>query len=71
MDGQMRWSSLGIQAGEAGSASGILGIWTGIDHEPQDPAGASLTAFTNTIPLSVGILINGVGVFQVRSGSGR
>lgn len=39
MDGQMRWSSLGIQVGEAGSASGILGIWTGIDHEPQDPAG--------------------------------
>lgn len=42
MDGQMRWSSLGIQVGEAGSASGILGIWTGIDHELQDPAGAFL-----------------------------
>jgi len=39
LDGQPRWSSVGIQVGEAGSANGVIGIWTGIDHEPQDPAG--------------------------------
>ncbi|KAG8901907.1 hypothetical protein FRB99_005010 [Tulasnella sp. 403] len=37
--GEDRWSSEGVQVGGVGSARGIIGTWSGIDHEPGDPAG--------------------------------
>ncbi|KAH7911253.1 hypothetical protein BJ138DRAFT_1113354 [Hygrophoropsis aurantiaca] len=33
------WSSEGIQIGPPGSACGILGMWTGAQHERRDPLG--------------------------------
>ncbi|EJD55241.1 hypothetical protein AURDEDRAFT_179023 [Auricularia subglabra TFB-10046 SS5] len=34
-----QWGSEGIQIGGVGSAIGVLGIWTGVNHEDGDPAG--------------------------------
>ncbi|KAH7924179.1 hypothetical protein BV22DRAFT_1105634 [Leucogyrophana mollusca] len=33
------WSSEGIQSGPPGSACGVLGMWTGAQHERRDPLG--------------------------------
>lgn len=38
-DGEDRWMSSGLQAGGTGSAIGVLGCWSSVDHEPRDPAG--------------------------------
>ena len=35
------WVSEGIQVGGVASAMGILGMWTGAQHERMDPLGAS------------------------------
>ncbi|CAE6462036.1 unnamed protein product [Rhizoctonia solani] len=34
-----RWVTEAVQLGDAGSAAGFLGTWTGNNHEPDDPAG--------------------------------
>ncbi|KAG8732841.1 hypothetical protein FRC11_010610 [Ceratobasidium sp. 423] len=34
-----RWVTEAVQLGDAGSAAGYLGTWTGNHHEPDDPAG--------------------------------
>ena len=34
-----RWSSEGIQIGGVGSARGVVGTWTGNDHDDRDPVG--------------------------------
>ncbi|KZV95623.1 hypothetical protein EXIGLDRAFT_468470 [Exidia glandulosa HHB12029] len=34
-----QWGSEGVQVGGVGSAIGILGIWTGVHHQEDDPAG--------------------------------
>jgi len=38
-DGHTRWESEGIQVGNVGCAQGVVGTWTGADHEHGDPAG--------------------------------
>ncbi|TDL28888.1 hypothetical protein BD410DRAFT_781447 [Rickenella mellea] len=38
-DGHSQWSSEGIQIGCVGSAAGIVGTWTGAQHEDGEPAG--------------------------------
>jgi len=37
--GQAIWSCDGIQVGGVRSSYGILGVWTTVFHEPQDPVG--------------------------------
>jgi len=38
-EGIDRWSSEGVQIGGQQSGQGVHGIWTGCDHEIEDPAG--------------------------------
>jgi hypothetical protein len=38
-DGQGQWASEGVQLGGRGSAMGVIGMWTGAEHEPSDPLG--------------------------------
>lgn len=38
-DGDGEWASEGVQLGGRGSAMGVIGLWTGADHEPSDPLG--------------------------------
>lgn len=33
------WSTEGVQVGGVGSAVGVLGLWTGAEHERTDPLG--------------------------------
>lgn len=33
------WSTEGVQIGGVGSALGVVGLWTGADHERTDPLG--------------------------------
>ncbi|KDQ07342.1 hypothetical protein BOTBODRAFT_38876 [Botryobasidium botryosum FD-172 SS1] len=37
--GQERWCSSGAQVGGAGSAVGVVGAWSSVDHAPMDPSG--------------------------------
>jgi len=37
--GEDRWSSVGVQVGGQQSGAGIYGVWTGVTHEIDDPAG--------------------------------
>lgn len=39
----------GFQVGGVGSAMGVIGIWTGFEHEPEDPAGESLQAWLSEV----------------------
>jgi hypothetical protein len=39
------WASEGVQLGGVGSALGILGLWTGADHERTDPLGVFSSFF--------------------------
>ena len=39
--GPAEWVTEGIQIGEATSGMGVLGMWTGAQHERMDPLGAS------------------------------
>ncbi|KZP32391.1 hypothetical protein FIBSPDRAFT_848798 [Athelia psychrophila] len=39
VDGQSQWSSEGLQLGNAGSAAGVVGSWTGAQHDHGDPVG--------------------------------
>ncbi|KAI9448948.1 hypothetical protein F5148DRAFT_1249066 [Russula earlei] len=41
-DGQGQWSSEGVQLGGLGSAMGVIGMWTGAEHELSDPLGGSI-----------------------------
>ena len=34
------WLSEGVQVGGVASAMGVLGLWTGAQHERMDPLGA-------------------------------
>ena len=36
------WSSEAVQLGGVGSAMGSIGLWTGANHEPDDPIGTHL-----------------------------
>ncbi|KAH8120484.1 hypothetical protein DFH11DRAFT_66104 [Phellopilus nigrolimitatus] len=38
-DGHSQWSSEGVQIGNVCSAAGVVGTWTGANHEDGDPAG--------------------------------
>ncbi|KAI9457329.1 hypothetical protein BJY52DRAFT_1170827 [Lactarius psammicola] len=38
-DGDGEWASEGVQLGGRGSAMGVIGMWTGAEHEPSDPLG--------------------------------
>jgi len=38
-DGQGQWASEGVQLGGRGSAMGVIGLWTGAEHELSDPLG--------------------------------
>ena len=40
-DGTREWSTEGVQVGDVRSAMGVLGLWTGAQHEPMDPIGMS------------------------------
>jgi hypothetical protein len=48
-DGDGEWASEGVQLGGRGSAMGVIGMWTGADHEPSDPLGSYYT-FSPSIP---------------------
>ena len=41
-DGDGEWQSEGVQLGGLGSATGVIGMWTGADHERMDPLGEQL-----------------------------
>ncbi|KAK7457796.1 hypothetical protein VKT23_010136 [Stygiomarasmius scandens] len=41
--GEQEWAMEGVQIGEIGSALGVVGLWTGAEHERGDPIGASWT----------------------------
>jgi hypothetical protein len=47
-DGDGEWASEGVQLGGRGSAMGVIGLWTGADHEPSDPLG-SYSPVPNTL----------------------
>lgn len=57
-----QWASEAIQLGGIGSAMGALGMWTGVNHEYDDPLGEFLqastfllfTCFTHTSALAQG-----------------
>lgn len=38
-DGDGEWASEGVQLGGRGSAMGVIGLWTGAEHDPSDPLG--------------------------------
>ncbi|KAI0031019.1 hypothetical protein K488DRAFT_17776, partial [Vararia minispora EC-137] len=38
-DGESMWQSDGVQLGGLGAAAGVLGMWTGAEHEHMDPLG--------------------------------
>ncbi|KAI0067418.1 hypothetical protein BV25DRAFT_1912053 [Artomyces pyxidatus] len=38
-DGEGEWQSDGVQLGGLGSATGVIGMWTGAGHEHMDPLG--------------------------------
>ncbi len=43
-----------MQLGGCGSAMGVIGMWTGVEHNPENPIGL---CFTNTLlPLPLGEL---------------
>jgi len=42
-DGDGEWASEGVQLGGRGSAIGVIGMWTGAEHEPSDPLGSCYT----------------------------
>lgn len=44
-DGTAEWVSEGIQIGQVKSAMGILGMWTGADHDRTDPIGMWFSLF--------------------------
>ncbi|KAF8316088.1 hypothetical protein DL93DRAFT_2056716, partial [Clavulina sp. PMI_390] len=52
IDGRARWSSIGVQIGEAGSARGVVGVWTGETHQYDDPCGTFTFYRTCIEPLS-------------------
>ncbi|KAJ3893816.1 hypothetical protein GG344DRAFT_42489, partial [Lentinula edodes] len=39
------WVMEGVQVGDIGSAMGIVGMWTGANHERGDPIGLSKTLY--------------------------
>ncbi|TFY68785.1 hypothetical protein EVG20_g3412 [Dentipellis fragilis] len=39
-DGDGHWKAEGAQLGGLGSATGVVGMWTGAEHEHMDPLGA-------------------------------
>ncbi|KAF5350748.1 hypothetical protein D9758_010374 [Tetrapyrgos nigripes] len=39
--GDQEWVMEGVQIGEVGSALGVVGLWTGAEHERGDPIGAT------------------------------
>ncbi|THU84770.1 hypothetical protein K435DRAFT_783647, partial [Dendrothele bispora CBS 962.96] len=41
--GEREWVMAGVQIGEIGSALGVVGLWTGAEHERGDPIGATWT----------------------------
>ena len=43
-DQEDRWTFDGVQVGGVQSAMGVFGTWTGVQHEPEDPAGPSVGA---------------------------
>jgi len=44
-DGQGQWASEGVQLGGRGSAMGVIGLWTGAEHELSDPLGTCAQFF--------------------------
>ncbi|KAI0247378.1 hypothetical protein BJV78DRAFT_1133446, partial [Lactifluus subvellereus] len=46
-DGVGEWASEGVQLGGRGSAMGVIGMWTGADHERRDPLGPRISSFAN------------------------
>ena len=50
------WCSEGVQVGGAGSTAGILGLWTGAEHEPGDPLGASVCPSSQCRPAHVAVV---------------
>ncbi|TFK36787.1 hypothetical protein BDQ12DRAFT_736537 [Crucibulum laeve] len=38
-DSSPQWSSTGIQIGDTGSAMGVVGVWTTVAHDQDDPVG--------------------------------
>lgn len=36
---EAEWASEGVQVGGPGSACGVLGMWTGAEHDANDPLG--------------------------------
>ena len=38
-DGEGEWATEGVQLGGRGSAMGVIGMWTGAEHERSDPLG--------------------------------
>ncbi|KAH9979379.1 hypothetical protein BGW80DRAFT_1164495 [Lactifluus volemus] len=51
-DGEGKWASEGVQLGGRGSAMGVIGMWTGAEHEPDDPLGThTLVATISCFPL--------------------
>jgi len=38
-DGRTEWCSEGVQIGNVGSAAGVAGVWTGVNHNLGDPVG--------------------------------
>ncbi len=42
-DGEDEWVSEGVQLGGRGSSMGVIGMWTGAEHNPDDPLGSCYT----------------------------
>ena len=61
--GPAEWVTEGIQIGEATSGMGVLGMWTGAQHERMDPLGA----FHAIVPYRPSSDVT----LQVHSGRGR
>ena len=50
------WLSDGVQVGGVASAMGVLGLWTGAQHERMDPLGASLSFRRQLRPYTNGLI---------------
>jgi hypothetical protein len=70
-DGQGEWASEGVQLGGRGSAMGVIGMWTGAEHEPSDPLGACVRSSSSNTRLLPLLPLSSPPVCQVHFGRGR
>jgi hypothetical protein len=62
--GEARWYSSGVQIGGPQSGSGVYGMWSGVDHARDDPAGP----FVSWKPVPSSLSDRAQVLFKMREG---